>query len=145
MNISNPIILLGERCNNKFRKIGNNYHLSIPENGIELSSFDGISIDTIFLYSDPNEDQNESFKKFLGIIPFKLTFDLSRVEILNLLGTPESSGGNKTFLGMYIPPWDRFEKDDKYIHIRYNNKNMNIQIISIYLKTALLINRMEKA
>lgn len=100
------------------------YYLSALDSTWEILLGDGNFIKTIFLYL------NKGYPSFLGI-----TNNIKRDSILEMFGTPIAENGESThrILGRY-GAWEKYEKDNYYIHIEHEPDNGGVKMVTIMVK-----------
>lgn len=74
----------------------------------------------------------EGMSAFIGPLPMGLSKTMTRSEVRDLLGQPESSGGEVTLpvLGSR-PSWDRFKIDEGMVHVSYRIGAPGLSLITI--------------
>lgn len=99
-----------------YEEIGGTTYVEAPNLGFSLVLSDEGTVEAVHLYSEGHQG-NAAFR---GQIPCGLSFDMSRVDVRNLLGQPDnfSEGGIESALGTY-PPWDSYRRADFELHVEY--------------------------
>ncbi|WP_130730199.1 hypothetical protein [Komagataeibacter xylinus] len=84
-------------------------------------------IDNIFFYS---KNYGDGYQSYHGELPFGLHFDMSRAEVHQLCGKPDSSRGTVTLpvLGT-VPPKDKYVRNTITFNIIYNFDEYSILYI----------------
>ena len=107
-------------------RFSDSYYYNFKSEGISLrfNNRDD-ELTTVFLYSEGAD----RFRKYQGVLPFGLSFQLTRKEVESILGPPEESGGDGI-----IDFWTSYRS--KRIGITYDGKrtddlNLRIRNISI--------------
>lgn len=108
-------MLAGER-HLSYDEIGGTTYVEALDCGLSFVLADDGIVKAVHLYAEGHQGSSG----FRGRIPCGLRFNMSREEVRELLGQPDShsDGGIETFLGAY-PPWDSFRRAYFELHVEY--------------------------
>ena len=106
-----------------------NYFIELKRNGISFRLDNKQNLTTIFFHSKDGE-----FSQYTGKMPFSINFSLSYDEVLEKLGTPDSSGGGKgeIVFGLSINPWLRYEYGNNSLHFTFEADKCSIKLITLF-------------
>lgn len=109
-------------------RIGDESYVEFPSLGISMVLPDGETISAIQLHGEGHE----GYSQFSGEIHSEITFQMSRDQIREYLGSPvqHGDGGKVVFLGDK-PAWDAYSIDGHRFHFEYTRDNKSIQLVTI--------------
>ncbi|WP_241509964.1 hypothetical protein [Photorhabdus laumondii] len=109
--------------------LGERIYYSFYSSGILLLLENNI-IEQITFFIEPSE----GFTGYIGELPEGIKLKGKDLEIIEIMGTPTSSGGGKPdmLLG-YINRWVKYVRDNYILHIEFNKRNF-ISKLSLMLK-----------
>lgn len=96
--------------------------------------FESNKLNSVFLYSLDNDD---GYAEYIGFLPKKIDFSLSKSEVVELLGRPDEKGR-----GSNNNIWVKYVSDKCFIHIGFTKDSNSIQMITI--ETLTNIDKYEK-
>lgn len=103
------------------------YYLFNPDKGIDIVINKMFFVQTIHLFSGNTDDG----KRFSGVIPESLSFNMSQSAVRSKFGNPNrSSIGFKDITGN-VPAWDKYYLDFYSIHLQYSADKKGIDLITI--------------
>lgn len=111
------------------KQIEDRIYLKFVDAGIafDIETADG-KVAAIFLYSEGLE----GYKQFSGALPEGISFSSSRSNLQSHIGKPSASGG-----GQIIQPfgktnvWDRFDRENYCLHVRYADDEASINLVTL--------------
>jgi len=102
-------------------------HIEFRDFGFCLS-LEADKLNSIFLFSSTKDSDYLAYPLRL---PSNLSFELSKSEVFDLLGSPsEEGGGYDEFFGN-IPHWFRYEENTHFLHIEFTHDLKCIQMVTL--------------
>jgi hypothetical protein len=96
----------------------------------------------IFLFSGGADERgyHEDYKRYKGVIPHGLTFDMSRSQVREKLGAPSSCGEPEAdrYLRGIQPAWDNYVFGKHEMFVEYLSECKGIYIIKLLIPESLL-------
>lgn len=106
------------------------YYCSSRTDGISLITDPDSTIIEIHLFADGYQ----GFGGYRGALPHGLAFNLSRVQVRERLGPPQSFGGSKVIAGLgRRPAWDRYELSTHAVRVAYAEGEDAIVLVGIMM------------
>lgn len=100
-----------------------------------IATPDGECSLAVQLYSTGFQDHCQ----FKGDMPWGLSFEMSRQDMMHRFGKPSASGGGvKVPVFGTAPCWDRFDEPPLSIHVRYSPDLSSVILISVMLTSFAL-------
>jgi hypothetical protein len=86
-------------------------------------------LSAIFLYADGVD----GYEEYKGSLPNSLNFSDTRQDVLQRLGQPAKSGGNKysDLMGEVIPHWGKYHIEDYHLHITFGRSEERISLVTL--------------
>jgi hypothetical protein len=104
------------------------FYILNANKGIDVIVKEGFIVNSVHFYSG----KQDGIVQFTETLPFNLSFDLSKEKIINLLGTPDSTGGGDfSFLYGKTPFWIKYEFERFYFHTELTENESQINLITI--------------
>ena len=98
------------------------------DQGIDVIFTTKMDVSSIHLYSN----KMAGSKGFKNELPFKLSFNNTRNELIKTLGEPNVTGGgyDDQIFG-YIDLWDKYYLKEYSLHVKYANRGDSIKLITL--------------
>ncbi|HET6250635.1 MAG TPA: hypothetical protein VFE47_23305 [Tepidisphaeraceae bacterium] len=106
----------------RLRKLEGDTYISFPRAGVECNiGRDGELVQIALMAG-----------KYIGEIPFGITFRHSRSTILELLGKPDHSSNREVIAGLVLPRSDRFKKGRLYVATDYSEDDSSTVQVAFF-------------